>query len=47
MKRAPFVQTEPLIAINVGSEHMLIEGYTLSILWLRSAAKSLLMWVPA
>jgi hypothetical protein len=47
VKRAPFVQTEPLIAINVGCDHMLIEGYTRSILWLRSAVKSLLMWVPA
>jgi hypothetical protein len=47
IKRAPFVQAEPLIAINVGSEHMLVEGYARSILWVRSAARSLLMWVPA
>jgi hypothetical protein len=43
---APFVQTEPLISIKVDSDHMLIEGYARSILWIRSPAKSLLMWVP-
>jgi hypothetical protein len=41
-----FVQSEPLISIKVGSDHMLIEGYTRSILWVRSAAKPLLVWVP-
>jgi hypothetical protein len=47
VKAAPFVQTEPLISIKVGSDHMLIEGYKRSILWVRSPAKPLLMWVPA
>jgi len=46
VKAAPFAQTEPLISIKVGSDHMLIEGYVRSILWVRSPAKSLLMWVP-
>lgn len=45
VKTCSFVQTEPLIAIKAGSDHMLIEGYTRSILWVRSAGKSLLMWV--
>jgi hypothetical protein len=42
----PFEQTEPLISIKVGSDHMLIEGYTRSILWVRRPAGPLLMWVP-
>jgi hypothetical protein len=42
---ASFVQKEPLISIKTGSDHMLIEGYTRSILWVRSPGKSLLMWV--
>jgi hypothetical protein len=42
---ACFVQKEPLISIKTGSDHMLIEGYTRSILWVRSPGKSLLMWV--
>lgn len=44
---APFLQTEPLISIKVGCDHMLIEGYTRSILWVRNPVKPLLMWVPA
>ena len=45
VKAVSFVQTEPLISIKVGADHMLIEGYTRSILWVRSPARSLLMWV--
>jgi len=44
---ASFVQTEPLISIKTGSDYMLIEGYTRSILWVRSPGKSLRMWVSA
>jgi hypothetical protein len=46
VKGPAFVQTEPLISVKAGSDYMLIEGYTRSILWVRSPAKSLLMWVP-
>jgi hypothetical protein len=45
VRAACFVQKEPLISIRTGSDHMLIEGYTRSILWVRSPGKSLLMWV--
>jgi hypothetical protein len=47
VKAASFVQTEPLISIKAGADHMLIEGYARSILWVRSPGKSLLMWVSA
>jgi hypothetical protein len=47
VKAASFVQTEPLISIKAGADHMLIEGYARSILWIRSPGKSLLMWVSA
>jgi hypothetical protein len=40
-----FEITEPLIAINFGSL-MLLEGYLRSILWLRSPAKPLDVWIP-
>jgi hypothetical protein len=45
VKTGCFVQTEPLISIKAGADHMLIEGYARSILWVRSPCKSLLMWV--
>ena len=45
VKPASFVQTEPLISIKAGADHMLIEGYTRSILWVRNPGRSLLMWV--
>jgi hypothetical protein len=45
VKAASLVQTEPLISIKTGADHMLIEGYTRSILWVRSPGKSLQMWV--
>jgi hypothetical protein len=41
----PGPQTEPLISIKAGADHMLIEGYARSILWVRSPGRSLLMWV--
>jgi len=47
VKAASFVQNEPLISIKTGADHMLIEGYTRSILWVRSPGKSLRMWVSA
>jgi hypothetical protein len=45
VKAASFVQTEPLISIKTGADHMLIEGYTRSILWVRSPRQVAAEWV--
>ena len=41
------VEPERYIAefAKAGADHMLIEGYTRSILWVRNPGRSLLMWV--
>lgn len=40
----PFTQTEPVISVNPGSGHILVEGYTRSLLWVRNPTKPLLVW---
>ena len=39
-----FVQGEPLITVLIGAEHLLVEGYTRSLLWLRNPTNPLLVW---
>jgi hypothetical protein len=43
----PSQQREPLIAIGGDPDHMLLEGYLRSILWLRNPAEPLKVRVPA